>query len=58
MNGGTLTEFEESLSFDIDDPDFPPTIVRRTSVKTVLHGINFRDRECGVNKGNNKKKKE
>ncbi|XP_051153842.1 protein pinocchio [Leptopilina boulardi] len=50
MNGGTLTEFEESLSFDIDDPDFPPTIVRRTSVKTVLHGINFRDRECGVNK--------
>lgn len=56
MNGGNLTEFEESLSFDIDDPDFPPTIVRKASAKTVLHKINFRDRDFGVNKGNNKKK--
>lgn len=22
---GTLTEFEESLSFDVDDPDFAPS---------------------------------
>lgn len=51
MNGGSLTEFEESLSFDIDDPDFPPTIVRRASVKTVLHGINLKNRNYGVNKG-------
>ncbi|XP_033226941.1 protein pinocchio isoform X1 [Belonocnema kinseyi] len=42
MDEGTLTEFEESVCFDMDDPDFAP-LDHRASAKTALHGINFRD---------------
>jgi len=43
-----LTEFEESVSFDADDPDFaPPT----TAVRNVLRARYFTDVKFDVGKG-------
>ncbi|KAG7209286.1 hypothetical protein KM043_015400 [Ampulex compressa] len=46
---GTMTEFEESVSFDIDDPDFAPPSPRVTA-QSVLRGMQFTDIAFGVNK--------
>ncbi|XP_076303001.1 uncharacterized protein LOC143221437, partial [Lasioglossum baleicum] len=45
----TLTEFEENLSFDIDDPDFAP-LNPRTIAQNVLRSVQFTDITFGVNK--------
>jgi hypothetical protein len=37
---GNLSEFEESVSFDLDDPDFAP-VVPRTTAHGVFHGMKF-----------------
>jgi hypothetical protein len=43
-----LTEFEENVSFDADDPDFaPPT----TAVRNVLRARYFTDVKFDVGKG-------
>ncbi|XP_008216408.1 protein pinocchio isoform X4 [Nasonia vitripennis] len=36
-----LTEFEESVSFDLDDPDFAPPAVPRTTAHGVFRGMKF-----------------
>lgn len=36
-----LTEFEESVSFDLDDPDFAPPVVPRTTAHGVFRGMKF-----------------
>ncbi|XP_014210686.1 protein pinocchio [Copidosoma floridanum] len=40
MQMATLTEFEESVSFDLDDPDFPPQVALKTA-HGVFHGMKF-----------------
>lgn len=44
-----MTEFEENVSFDIDDPDFAPTYPP-TIPHNVLHSVQFTDITFGVNK--------
>ena len=41
MMEGNLTEFEESVSFDLDDPDFAPASVPRTAAQGVFRGVKF-----------------
>ncbi|KOC60470.1 hypothetical protein WH47_07828 [Habropoda laboriosa] len=45
----TMTEFEESVSFDIDDPDFAPSNPR-TIARNVLRSVQFTDITFDVNK--------
>lgn len=45
----TLTEFEENLFFDIDDPDFAPPNPCAIA-HNVLHNVQFSDIAFGVNK--------
>ncbi|XP_003690902.2 protein pinocchio isoform X1 [Apis florea] len=44
----TMTEFEENVSFDIDDPDFAPS--NTTIAHNILRGMQFTDITFGVNK--------
>lgn len=44
----TMTEFEENVSFDIDDPDFAPS--NTTIAHNILRGVQFTDITFGVNK--------
>lgn len=43
---GTMTEFEESVSFDLDDPDFAP-VGPRTANQSVLRGVHFTEIALG-----------
>ncbi|XP_053980079.1 protein pinocchio [Hylaeus volcanicus] len=45
----TMTEFEESVSFDIDDPDFAPSNSRAIA-HNVLRSVQFTDIAFGINK--------
>lgn len=44
-----MTEFEENVSFDIDDPDFAPS-KNTTIAHNILRGMQFTDITFGVNK--------
>ncbi|XP_061929006.1 protein pinocchio isoform X5 [Apis cerana] len=44
----SMTEFEENVSFDIDDPDFAPS--NTTIAHNILRGVQFTDITFGVNK--------
>ncbi|KAI4497114.1 hypothetical protein M0802_007860 [Mischocyttarus mexicanus] len=52
MEGTMMTEFEENVSFDADDPDFDSKVVRRHIVvaQTVLRSVHFTDITFGVDK--------
>lgn len=45
----SLTEFEENVAFDPDDPDFAPSNPR-TVTNNVLRNSQFTDFAFGVNK--------
>lgn len=47
---GTMTEFEENVSFDADDPDFAPKVTRIVVTQTVLRSVHFTDITFGVDK--------
>lgn len=44
-----MTEFEESVSFDEDDPDFAPSA--SAGVRSVLRARRFTDAKFDVGKG-------
>ncbi|KAK2581011.1 hypothetical protein KPH14_006061 [Odynerus spinipes] len=46
---GTMTEFEESVSFDADDPDFAPAVAQISIMaQTVLRSVHFTDITFGA----------
>ncbi|KAL2712014.1 protein pinocchio isoform X3 [Vespula squamosa] len=47
---GTMTEFEENVSFDADDPDFAPKVTHIVVAQTVLRSVHFTDITFGVDK--------
>nr|AAQ67419.1 EX4.8-5.8 [Apis mellifera] len=49
MENSNMTEFEENVSFDIDDPDFAPS-KNTTITHNILRGMQFTDITFGVNK--------
>ncbi|XP_026295219.1 protein pinocchio isoform X3 [Apis mellifera] len=49
MESSNMTEFEENVSFDIDDPDFAPS-KNTTITHNILRGMQFTDITFGVNK--------
>ncbi|CAD1468915.1 unnamed protein product, partial [Heterotrigona itama] len=47
----TMTEFEENVSFDIDDPDFAPSNLRAIPNSSATYRtVQFSDITFGVNK--------
>ncbi|XP_015186812.1 PREDICTED: uncharacterized protein LOC107071900 [Polistes dominula] len=52
MTEGTMTEYEENVSFDADDPDFAPKVAAHHIVvaQTVLRSVHFTDITFGVDK--------
>ncbi|XP_043523143.1 protein pinocchio isoform X1 [Frieseomelitta varia] len=46
----TMTEFEENVSFDIDDPDFAPSNLRAVPNSNAYRAVQFSDITFGVNK--------
>ncbi|XP_047367454.1 protein pinocchio isoform X2 [Vespa velutina] len=47
---GTMTEFEENVSFDADDPDFAPKVTHIVVTQAVLRSMHFTDITFGVDK--------
>ena len=47
----TLTEFEESVSFDADDPDFAPKPNTMQNVLCNVHCLALADAKIDINKG-------
>ena len=45
-----MTEFEENVSFDIDDPDFAPSNLRAVPNSNAYRAVQFSDITFGVNK--------
>lgn len=45
-----MTEFEENVSFDADDPDFAPKVTHIVVAQTVFRSMHFTDITFGVDK--------